>query len=266
MTTGWIKLHRCLLDKPIWSCSSTEQRVILITILMLANRTEKQWEWKGKKFICRAGQFITSSTKLASIAGVTRQNVRTALKRFRDYEFLTYESTKTGLLITIVNWDKYQSKDTETNQPANQILTNNQPTANQQLTTNKNDKNDKNDKNKDYKDRPRFKPEHMELAERLKKRILEHKPDARLPTVLNNWANTIRLMIERDKRKPERIAEIIDWCQQDTFWQSNILSADKLRAQFDKLELQKERRQPVRQNNIPRAFASLKEWAEGDTS
>ncbi len=86
MTTGWIKLHRCLLDKPIWSCSSTEQRVILITILMLANHTEKQWEWKGKKFICRAGQFITSSTKLASIAGVTRQNVRTALKRFRDYE------------------------------------------------------------------------------------------------------------------------------------------------------------------------------------
>ncbi len=146
MADGWIKLHRCLLDKPIWSCSSIEQRVILITILMLANHAEKQWEWKGKKFICKAGQFITSSTNLAAAAGVTRQNVRTALNRFKDYEFLTYESTKTGLLVTLVNWDKYQSNDAEPNQPFNQWLTNDQPTANQQLTTNKNDKNDKNDK------------------------------------------------------------------------------------------------------------------------
>jgi hypothetical protein len=40
-----------------------------------------------------------------------------------------------------------------------------------------------------------------------------------------------------DKRTPEQLAEVIDWCQQDDFWQDNILSPAKLRKQLDKLEL-----------------------------
>lgn len=147
---GWVKLHRDLLEKPIWSCSTLEQKAILITILMLANHKDKQWEWKGKKFTCGPGQFVTSSFKLAKAAGASRQNVRTALARFEKYEFLTYESTKTGILVTIVNWGKYQSKSNQTNQQANQQVTNTQPTGNQQVTTNKNDKNDKNDKKDIY--------------------------------------------------------------------------------------------------------------------
>jgi len=84
---------------------------------------------------------------------------------------------------------------------------------------------------------PKFKPEHMELAERLRDRILKNKPDAKVPTSLNQWADTIRLMIERDNRSLIRIAEVIDWCQQDEFWRGNILSAGKLREQFDQLEI-----------------------------
>ena len=44
-------------------------------------------------------------------------------------------------------------------------------------------------------------------------------------------------MIRLDKRKPERIEAVIYWCQQDPFWQSNILSTEKLREKFDQLEL-----------------------------
>ena len=57
------------------------------------------------------------------------------------------ETTKTGTLVTIVNWDKYQATGDECNQVSNQEVTKNQPTGNQQVTTIKNDKNDKNDKN-----------------------------------------------------------------------------------------------------------------------
>lgn len=143
MRDGWIKLHRCILDKPIWSCSTVEQKTILVTILLLANYLPNDWEWKGEKFKCQPGQFVTSSFKLAEASGCSRQNIRTALKRFQDYGFLTYESTKTGILITVVNWAFYQAKDKEPNQDANQQLTNSQPTANQQLTTIKNTKKDK---------------------------------------------------------------------------------------------------------------------------
>lgn len=144
---GWIKLHRNLMDKAIWKCSTPEQKVVLITILLLANHSENQWIWKGKKFICKRGQFITSSEQLSKKAQVSRQNVRTALKKFEMLEFLTCESTNTGILITIINWDNYQIGDQTINQPSNQQLTNHQPTTNQHLTTNKNNKNINNYKN-----------------------------------------------------------------------------------------------------------------------
>ena len=144
---GWIKLHRQLIDKAIWQTSTTEQKIILITILLLASHKNNEWEWQGKRFTVQPGQFVTSSSKLAEAAGVTRQNVRTALARFEKYEFLTSQSTKTGLLINVVNWGLYQGDAELPNQPSNQELTNDQPTPNQELTTIKNYKKDKNDKN-----------------------------------------------------------------------------------------------------------------------
>lgn len=144
---GWIKLYRQLLDDTVWKRSSSVQKNIFITILLLANHLENEWDWNGKKFKVQAGQLVTSRDSLAEKAGCTPQNVRTALKRFKKLKILTIKSTKTGTLITINNWAKYQSADENTNQDSNQHLTNVQPTLNQHLTTNKNDKNDKNDEN-----------------------------------------------------------------------------------------------------------------------
>ncbi|MBB6215624.1 DNA replication protein DnaD, partial [Anaerosolibacter carboniphilus] len=99
---GWIKLHRELLVKPIWTESTPEQKTILITLLMMANHKEKEWEWKGQKYKARPGQFVTSLESIAkkSGLGISIKNVRTALKRFEKYEFLANESTNKNRLIT----------------------------------------------------------------------------------------------------------------------------------------------------------------------
>ena len=148
MNNGWIKLYRCLMDKPIWLNSTPEQKVILITILMLASHVDKEWEWQGNKFTIKPGQFVTSLPKLAEKCGegISIQNVRTALKRFKKLEFLTDESTATGRLITVENWGIYQGKDDEPNSDDNSQLTDSQQTPNRQLTPIKNNKNNKNDK------------------------------------------------------------------------------------------------------------------------
>ncbi|HFK0923035.1 TPA: DnaD domain protein, partial [Listeria monocytogenes] len=65
-------------------------------------------------------------------------NVRTALKRFENYGFLTKESTKVSTLINVVNWGVYQELENKTNTVTNKQLTNDSQTANKQLTTNKN--------------------------------------------------------------------------------------------------------------------------------
>ncbi|OOM15906.1 hypothetical protein [Clostridium saccharobutylicum] len=171
MNEGWFKIHRCLFKKVIWLKSTPEQKVILITLLGMANHEECEWEWNGKQFKAKPGEFITSANSIMNKSGlgISRQNVRTALARFQKYEFLTYESTKTGIFVNIVNWGLYQGERTEINQDfnqgvtnesprgnqrltnmsprANQMVTNASPRTNQGLTTNKKDKNDKKDKN-----------------------------------------------------------------------------------------------------------------------
>lgn len=160
MDEGWYKFYRKLYTKPIWLKSTPEQKVILVALLGKANHKEKEWEWKGKQFRAKPGQFVTSINSIIDMCGkgISEQNVRTALKRFEKYEFLTQEVTKTGRLITIVNWGLYQGIELETNketnkdltktsQRANKDLTDTSQSPNKDLTPNKNDKNIKNVKN-----------------------------------------------------------------------------------------------------------------------
>ena len=74
------------------------------------------------------------------------------------------------------------------------------------------------------------------LAELLLNLILERKSDFRKPN-LQMWAVHVERMIRLDKRTPERIEAVMRWCQQDSFWQNNILSTANLREKFDQLEL-----------------------------
>ncbi|HDU0533416.1 DnaD domain-containing protein [Listeria monocytogenes] len=140
MSHGWVKLHRDLKEKPIWRSSTPEQKTILVTLLMMANHKENEWEWMGKPFKAKPGEFVTSIKSITEECGkgISSQNVRTALKRFENYGFLTKESTKVNTLINIVNWGVYQDSENKSNTLANNQLTNDSQTANKQLTTNKN--------------------------------------------------------------------------------------------------------------------------------
>lgn len=138
---GWIKLYRKLIDDPVWVLSTPEQKTILITLLLMANHRENKWEWQGQKFNVQPGQMITSieSIRQKSGKGISVKNVRTSLKRFENLGFLANESAKTGRLITIANWGKYQCSDEEVaKQPADD-----RQRGGKGVAPNKNDKNDK---------------------------------------------------------------------------------------------------------------------------
>lgn len=135
---GWIKLHRCLLDKAVWQLNDA-QRIVFFTILLLANHEGKQWLWMGKQFNADPGQFVTSLPRLAKTARVSVQSVRTALDNLKKLDFLTYQSTDTGRLITVNNWALYQRKENKsTDQPTGE-----QQPANSLPTPTKNDNNGK---------------------------------------------------------------------------------------------------------------------------
>lgn len=130
---GYLKLHRALVEKPIWKQSTPEHKAILIQLLIMADFMPSEWEYQGVKYKTEPGQFVTSLQSIAEECGkgISVQNVRSALARFERLGFLTNQSTKVNRLITIVNWGLYQAREEKTNKETN-IVTNKEVTKNQQ--------------------------------------------------------------------------------------------------------------------------------------
>ena len=108
-------------------------------------------------------------------------------------------------------------------------------------------------KSPSHESKKKFTPDSVEyqLAMYLFDKIKQNNPDHLdlTESQKQKWADYIRLMIERDKRTPKQIRNMIDWCQADGFWRQNILSTAKLRKQYDTMapRAMKEwqRKQPV---------------------
>ena len=80
----------------------------------------------------------------------------------------------------------------------------------------------------------------MKAAVYLFEKIKERLPNKKEPD-FQKWADEVRKTVELDGVPIERYKEVLDWSQNDDFWQANILSTNKLRKQFDTIYLQMQR-------------------------
>ena len=240
--SGWFKIHREIFEKAIWKCSTPEQKVILLTILGMVNFKDNQWEWNGKKFDLKAGQMITSLESIVEETGdkgkrVSIQNVRTALAKFEKvYRFLTNESTKQGRLIIVLNWGFYQGDEEDTNKAPNRQLTDDQQTANKQLTTIEEGKEDKKVK-KDNKKKPKVfddSSNEYKLSVFLFNHIKKVNSSVKEPK-FQNWAKKFDEILRIDQRPLEEVKRIIKNTFQDVFWFKNIQSPTSLKKNYSKL-------------------------------
>lgn len=147
MSTGWVKLHRSIQNSDTFSCLTLIQQIVAIYIILNANHKDGVWhdKRKGETIKVKRGQLITSRNKMYTEwfkkdPDISEQKIRTTLDRLEKMEFLTKQSTSTYTLITVRNYNVYQTSEND-HQPSNQ------PALNQHLTTNKNVKNVKELKN-----------------------------------------------------------------------------------------------------------------------
>ena len=130
LTKGWIKLHRKFLDWGWYKHSDTKS--IFIHLLLIANNQDNEWN----NITVKRGQTITSLPHLSRDTGISIQSIRTCLNRLKSTGEITDKSTNKYRIITIINYDTYQSqKETINRQINNQ--TNRQSTGNQQATNSK---------------------------------------------------------------------------------------------------------------------------------
>lgn len=57
------------------------------------------------------------------------------------------------------------------------------------------------------------------------------------PTVTDRWRDAARLLLDRDGRELDKALRLVDWCQADEFWRTNIQSMTAFRKQYDRMRM-----------------------------
>lgn len=123
-TNGFVKLDRGILDWEWYEDAYTAR--LFFHCILKANW--KAGNWKGQPY--ERGQFITSLPSLAKELGCSERNVRTALKHLISTGEVTSKATNKYRIITVCNYDKYQSNDRQNDRQ----VTGNRQTSDRQVT------------------------------------------------------------------------------------------------------------------------------------
>jgi hypothetical protein len=114
------------------------QRVVWIEMLFAANWKDDEFWYGTKRIIVKRGQFAHSEDELARRAKVGRQVVRSTFALLVTAKAITRETSPLGnrspTITTIVNYERYQGTDDNSNQQNNQAPTKPQPKPNQAPT------------------------------------------------------------------------------------------------------------------------------------
>ena len=204
----YVKVFQSILHSTVWQ-EGKDVKILWVTMLALAN-----WD----------GVVEASIPGLANAAGLTIDETEKALEvlrspdpysRSEEYQGRRVEDRVGGF--QILNYEKYRdlgrTKDYDRQYRKNYM--------------------------RQYREkaRKRMESEAGTLAKLLLDLIRKRKPDFKEPN-LPAWAKEVDKMIRIDQRKPSEMEAVIRWCQGHDFWQNNILSAAKLRKQFDRLQMQ----------------------------
>lgn len=113
--------------------------------------------------------------------------------------------------------------------------------------------------------------EAVELAEQMKSLIFANNPEAKISDkAVRSWAQEAEKMFRLDRRIPASAVELLNWCQHDSFWSSNILSMKKFRKQYDQLAM-KHKNEGVNGNGAKfrsrheETAQALREWSDSET-
>lgn len=213
---GFFTLNRELFSHPIWQTSTPEQKVILITLIGMMNHSSSKWIWKGAEIEVKRGQRITTVAEIVKTCGkgISEKNVRTALKKFEKFNFLADQWAPEGHLITIENYNKWQSMFLETGRPTGTQLADTGQTPGTQLADIKNNNNKKNNDNKNNNIyiRPALgKFENVLITEEELEKLKERFP--------YDWEDRIERLSEymssKGKRYKSHYATILTWARKD---------------------------------------------------
>ncbi|HCY8599805.1 TPA: DnaD domain protein [Staphylococcus aureus] len=150
--TGWIKLHRKLLDSPIFQ---NEKLFKVFAYCLMKASHKDHTQLVGRRVVeLEKGQFVFGRKRASEELRLKESTVRDYIKLLENLGTIVVKSDNKFSVITVVNWAIYQSmeensdsKNDNKSTTNGQQINNKSTTNQQQINTNKNVKNGDNVKN-----------------------------------------------------------------------------------------------------------------------
>ncbi|MFA4871357.1 MAG: hypothetical protein WC623_24375 [Pedobacter sp.] len=80
---------------------------------------------------------------------------------------------------------------------------------------------------------------YSELSILLLKKIRENDPKFTITAdKMESWDKEVASLLKKDSRTVDEITQVINWCQQDSFWKSKTMDMNKIREKFSQLLIQ----------------------------
>lgn len=267
---NFLPLRREVMDH--WIYKDNDYFKVWVEMLFRARFLEepKKDMYEGSLYTINQGEFLFSRPKWSLRLNVKDHKLRKLIKLLTEEEMIEKKGRvgKSGATIYLIkNYNKYNNcanetpaltvENTEFEQDSDQPNANQMPTICQrnanETPLKKNVKNEKELKNDNNKPSWSEESDEYRLSLYLYNHMLKNNPEAKKPN-LQSWCKHIDYMIRLDNRSVDNIKKVIEFCQNDSFWKSNILSTSKLRDKYDqlyiKLSTKKEGDKPKTQNLV----------------
>ncbi len=205
--SGWVKIHRKILDDPLWAQMPCAYFRVAFVMLVKANHAPRKWFDGRVEVLIPRGALITSRPSMCADARVTPRQYRDAMACLEQVGYLTSKRTNRYTTVTITNYEGYQGpakkdqKRTSKRTSRNTVIT---PTNHEGYQGEP----EKKDQQKDHK---RTTPEEdkklgvVEHAAAAKKVGSSGNTAEKTPRVFltEAWPKTIQALGERGTRRPE---------------------------------------------------------------
>ena len=109
MTTGWMKLHRSLLEKPMFEDAYTLQ--VLIYCLLRATYKDMCVKVGNQAIALKPGQLLYGRKSVSQKLGMGEGKLRGIMQFLEQNGTIAIESCSRYSIVTIINWEKYQYGD-----------------------------------------------------------------------------------------------------------------------------------------------------------
>jgi hypothetical protein len=138
--SGWIKLHRQLIEHDLWTQEPFTRGQAWVDLLMLANHAKGQLRVRGNLILVERGEVARSEDSLAQRWKWSRNKVRRFIAELSEKPIQQIEQQKSPILskIRIIKYDFYQSNGSSE--------TTDDTTERQQKDTNKKNKEENEEK------------------------------------------------------------------------------------------------------------------------